>query len=326
MKRIGLIDVDGGKNFPNLALMKISAWHKSQGHEVSWYSPFDSWYDEVYLSKVFSFTPDYDYVINATTVHKGGSGYCIDLVDGKEVYRPERDSQLPPEIEHIYPDYSLYPQLTRDTAFGFLTRGCPRGCSFCIVGHKEGRCSRKVADLSEFWNGQSNIVLCDPNILACREWKPLLQDLIDSRALVDFNQGLDIRMMTPEKIEYINQIRIKEIHFAWDRYQDKRVILPKFKLFSDLSTITKKNSEHKAIVYTIVNYDTTIKQDLDRIYTLRDLGYWAYVMIYDKEHCSPVYKDLQRWCNNRFVFGRVKRFEDYKVQHNRETELTMSLF
>lgn len=326
MKRIGLIDVDGGKTFPNLALMKISAWHKAQGDEVSWYNPFDAWYDDVYLSKVFSFTPDYDYAINATTVHKGGSGYCIDLVNGKEVYHKERDTQLPYEVEHIYPDYSLYPHLTKDTAFGFLTRGCPRGCSFCIVAGKEGRCSRKVAELSEFWNGQKNIVLCDPNILACKDWKPLLTELADSGARVDFNQGLDIRMMTPEKIELLNRIRIKEIHFAWDRYQDKQVILPKFQLFAERSTITKKNSEHKAIVYTITNYDTTIEQDLDRIYTLRDLGYWAYVMIYDKEHCAPVYKDLQRWCNNRFVFGKIKRFEDYRNQHYKPEEVTLSLF
>ena len=318
--------MDGGKTFPNLALMKISAWHKAQGDEVSWYTPFDEAYDDVYLSKVFSFTPDYDYVINSKRVHRGGSGYCIELVNGKEVYHKERDTQLPYEVEHIYPDYSLYPHLTQDTAFGFLTRGCPRGCSFCIVGNKEGRCSTKVADLNEFWRGQSNIVLCDPNILACKEWNPLLTSLVESKALVDFNQGLDIRMMTPQKIELLNQIRIREIHFAWDRYQDKKMILPKFELFSQLSNITKKNSEHKAIVYTITNYDTTIEQDLDRIYTLRDLGYWAYVMIYDKEHCRPIYKDLQRWCNNRFVFGRVKRFEDYRIQHNKEEEATMSLF
>ena len=138
MKRIGLIDVDGGKSFPNLALMKISAWHKAQGDDVSWYNPFDGWYDDVYLSKVFSFTPDYDYYINATNIHRGGTGYCIDLVDGKEVFHKERDHELPYEVEHIYPDYSIYPQLTKDTAFGFLTRGCPRGCSFCIVAGKEG--------------------------------------------------------------------------------------------------------------------------------------------------------------------------------------------
>lgn len=326
MKRIGLIDVDGGKSFPNLALMKISAWHKAQGDEVSWYNPFDGWYDDVYLSKVFSFTPDYDYCINATNVHKGGTGYCIDLVDGKEVFHKERDHGLPYEVEHIYPDYSLYPHLTKDTAFGFLTRGCPRGCSFCIVAGKEGRCSRKVADLSEFWNGQKKIVLCDPNILACPDWKDLLTQLRDSNALVDFNQGLDIRMMTMERIDLLNQIKIAEIHFAWDRYKDKNVVLPKLKLFADNTQIRKKNTGHSAIVYTLVNYDSTLEQDLERIYTLREMGYWAYVMIYDKEHCKPVYKDLQRWVNNRFVFGKIDRFDDYRNQHYKPEEVTMSLF
>lgn len=321
MKRIGLIDVDGGKSFPNLALMKISAWHKAHGDEVSWYNPFDGWYDDVYLSKVFSFTPDYDYYINATNIHRGGTGYCIDLVDGKEVFHKERDHELPYEVEHIYPDYSIYPQLTKDTAFGFLTRGCPRGCSFCIVAGKEGRCSRKVADLSEFWNGQKKIVLCDPNILACPDWKDLLTQLRDSHALVDFNQGLDIRMMTMERIELLNQIKIAEIHFAWDRYKDKDLILPKFKMFSEHTTIRKKNTEHAAIVYTLVNFDSTLDQDLERIYTLRDLGFWAYVMIYDKEHCDPIYKALSRWVNNRFVFAKCPRFEDYTQKQVQEEQM-----
>lgn len=326
MRRIGLIDVDGGKSFPNLALMKISAWHKSQGDDVSWYNPFDGWYDDVYLSKVFSFTPDYDYCINATHIHRGGTGYCIDLVDGKEVFHKERDHELPHDVEHIYPDYSLYPHLTKDTAYGFLTRGCPRGCSFCIVAWKEGRCSRKVADLPEFWNGQKKIVLCDPNILACPDWKDLLTQLKESGALVDFNQCLDIRMMTRERIDLLNQIKIAEIHFAWDRYQDKNIVLPKFKMFSESTNIRKKNTRHNAIVYTLVNFDSTLEQDLERIYTLRDLGFWAYVMIYDKEHCKPVYKDLQRWVNNRFVFGKIDRFEDYRNQHYKPEEVTLSIF
>lgn len=309
--RVGLIDVDSSR-FPNIALMKLSAYHKTKGDVVEWYSPWEEWYDIVYQSKVFSFSPDFDDCINADKVIKGGTGYCFAYEDGKEVYYPELDTPLPEEVEHIYPDYSLYPNFTQDTAYGFLTRGCPRGCSFCIVEKKEGKCSRKVADLNEFWDGQKNIVLCDPNILACKDWRNLLQQLIDSKALVDFNQGLDIRMMTREKIEMLNQIKIKEIHFAWDRYQDKDKILPKFQLFAELSNIHKKNSGHKAIVYTLVNFDTTIEQDLERIYTLRDMGYWAYVMIYDKEHCLPIYKKMQRWVNNRFIFAKCKRFEDYK--------------
>lgn len=322
--RVGLIDVDGGNSFPNIALMKISAWHKAQGDEVSWYEPFDGWYDLVYMSKVFSFTPDYDYVINATEIRKGGSGYCIEMVNGKEVFHPERDVQLPCEIEHIYPDYSIYPTLTEDTAFGFLTRGCPRGCEFCVVGKKEGKCSRKVADLKEFWNGQKNIVLCDPNILACKDWKDLLQQLIDSKAWVDFNQGIDIRLMTEEKAKMLSRIKVKELHFAWDKYQDKDKILPKFKLFSQ--HFNRLMHGHRAVVYTLVNFDTTLEQDLERIYTLRDMGYWAYVMVYDKEHCDPIYKKLQRWVNMRSTFAKIDRFEDYTRKKQIDLSNQLSIF
>ena len=314
MARIGLIDVDGSNRFPNLALMKISAWHKGIGDTVEWYEPmFSGHFDKVYLSKVFSFTPDFDYPIDADIVERGGTGYCISLVNGKEVFDQSKNKNLPYAIEHIYPDYSIYPELTKDTAYGFLTRGCPRGCDFCIVEMKEGRCSVKVADLSEFWHGQKKIVLCDPNILACKDWKDLLQQCIDSGAKIDFNQGLDIRLMTEEKAEMIAKMKIKEIHFAWDRYEDKDKVLPKLELFASVASPNiKKKQVHNAIVYTIVNFDTSMEQDLDRIYTLRDMGYWPYVMIYDKEHCGKECKRLQRWVNNRFIFGAVKKFEDYK--------------
>ena len=147
MAKIGLIDVDGHR-FPNLPLMKLSAWHKSQGDSVEWYQPLWGGYcDKVYVSKVFSFTPDYPYHIDADEVVYGGSGYAINLEDGKEVYHRDRDENLPSEVEHMYPDYSLYPQYTDTTAYGFLTRGCPRGCNFCHVAAKEGRCSYNVADL-----------------------------------------------------------------------------------------------------------------------------------------------------------------------------------
>lgn len=307
--RIGLIDVDSSVRFPNLALMKISAYHKSIGDTVEWYDAFSGHFEKVYLSKVFSFTEDYPYYIDADEVQRGGTGYAIKVENGREVF--QGDNLLPDYIEHIYPDYSLYPHLTQDTAFGFLTRGCPRGCDFCIVGKKEGLHSRKVADIKEFWSGQKNIVLCDPNILACRDWRELLIELRDTRAYIDFNQGLDIRLMTEEKAELIKQIKIKEIHFAWDRYEDKDIVLPKLKLFADA---TKKNHTHNAIVYTIVNFNTTFEQDLDRIYTLRDMGYWPYIMIYQKDNCARKYRELERWCNNRYVFGACANFNDYNAR------------
>ena len=305
--KIGLIDVDG-HNFPNIPLMKISAYHKAKGDHVEWYDPmFSPHMDKVYVSKVFSFSPDFEYIIDADEVSYGGSGYCISLINGKEVFDKSKDLDLPPEIEHICPDYSLYG--ITDTAYGFLTRGCPRGCSFCHVEAKEGRRSYKVADLNEFWNGQKNIVLCDPNILACREWKDLLQQLIDSKAWVDFNQGLDIRLMTPEKAKMLKAIKTKELHFAWDRYQDKDKILPKFKMFKDITGIRERD----LLVYVLCNFDTTVEQDLERIYTLREMGYWAYVMLYDKEHIPKghILRKLQRWVNNRVIFATCPTFEEY---------------
>lgn len=310
--RIGLIDVDG-HNYPNLPLMKLSAWHKARGDTVEWYEPLIHGFpnpplDKVYMSKVFSFSPDYEYFVNAKEVVKGGSGYCISLENGKEVFDKSKDKELPYEIEHIYPDYSIYG--ITDTAYGFLTRGCPRGCDFCHVKVKEGLCSRKVADLSEFWNGQKNIVLCDPNILACKDWKSLLQQLVDSKAWIDINQGLDIRLMTEEKAELIKQMKIKELHFAWDRYEDKDIIVQKFKMFKEITQIDIR----KLIVFVLCNFDTTIEQDLERIYTLRDLGYWAYVMLYDKEHIpkNSKLRKMARWVNMRSVFATTPKFEDYK--------------
>lgn len=300
--KIGLIDVDG-HNFPNLPLMKLSTWHKQNGDQVEWYDPLTAWQrppDRVYMSKVFSFSPDYTHPVNAKEIMRGGTGY----------YYPDGGAELPEEIEHIYPDYSLYPAYTKDTAYGFLTRGCPRGCGFCVVGDKEGRNSRKVAELSEFWQGQKNIILLDPNITACRDWVILFQQLIDSRAWVDFSQGLDIRLMTPEKAEMLKQMKIKQVHFAWDNYGDRDKIIPKFEEFKSITGWDHR----KMTVYVLTGYNSTLEQDLYRIYTLRDMGYSPYVMIYDKykKRRGDNLVRLQRWVNSRFAFAAVERFEDYK--------------
>lgn len=306
--RIGLIDVDG-HNYPNLPLMKISAWHKQQGDHVEWYQPmFSGHMDRVYMSKVFSFTPNYEWCIDADEVVKGGSGYSIELVDGKEIYHKDRDHDLPQEIEHIYPDYSLYPEYTKDTAYGFLTRGCPRGCGFCHVASKEGKCSYKVADLSEFWRGQKKIVLCDPNILACNDHMELLQQLIDSKAKVEFNQGLDVRLITDKNLELLRQIRLDNIHFAYDRWQDKDIIEPKLRAFVE-QTGYNRGKGH-TMCYILVNFDTTIEQDIHRIQFCREINISPYPMIYDKDHCKPIYRKLQRWCNN-VIFWSVPTFEQY---------------
>ena len=306
--KIGLIDVDG-HNYPNLPLMKLSAYHKAQGDSVEWYQPmFSGHLDKVYMSKVFSFTPDYEYFVDAEEVIKGGSGYCIELVDGKEVYHAERDKGLPPVVEHIYPDYSLYPEQTKDTAFGFLSRGCPRGCGFCHVAAKEGRKSYKVADLTEFWNGQKKIVLCDPNILACPEHLDLLEQLADSGAKVNFNQGLDIRLVNDRNLDVLKRVKLESIHFAFDRWQDKDIIEPKLRAFAEKTGYNRNKG--RVMVYILTNFDTTIEQDIYRIQLCRELNFSPYPMIYDKKHAKPIYRRLQRWCSN-FIFWTVPTFEEY---------------
>ena len=293
---VGLIDVDG-HNFPNLALMKLSAWHKAHGDSVEWWWGFGN-YDRIYMSKVFdnTYSPDIPEPLNASEIVKGGTGYGL-------------DNRLPDEIEHIYPDYSLYPDLTKDTAYGFLTRGCPRGCPFCIVAEKEGRRSVKVADLSEWRHGQKYIKLLDPNLLACREHMDLLRQLADSGAWVDFTQGLDCHLLTEENVAAINRIKLRGIHFAWDSMRESKSIIQGLNLFAYMAV--RKINGAFATVYCLTNYDTTMEENLYRIYTLRDMGYDPYVMVYDKPHAPREVRMLQRWCNNRVIFKSCPDFRQY---------------
>lgn len=294
--KIGLIDVDS-HNFPNLALMKISAYHKALGDTVEWANALEH-YDVVYQSKVFdnTYSPDIDWSPNADKIIKGGTGYNI-------------KTMLPDEIEHIYPDYNLYPTLTKDTAYGYLTRGCPRGCEFCIAAEKEGRKSCKVANLNEFWRGQKYIKLLDANILACKQHIDLLQQLADSKAHVDFTQGLDARLLTIDNIQLINQIKLKGIHFAWDKPEDEKAIVPKLELYAKLAT--HKPHGMYGTVYCLTNFGTTHEQDLYRVYKLTKLGYDPYVMIYDKPNAPFETRRLQTWCNNVIVRKQCPDFADF---------------
>lgn len=301
--RIGLIDVDN-TDFPNLVLMKLSAWYKSLGHSVDLLKPADV------LGGINLFTP-YDKLIGACVFTDNMPIVLALREQGVDIAGCGTDDKrtLPDEIEHIYPDYSLYG--IENTAYGFLSRGCPRGCPFCIVAGKEGRQSRKVADLSEWWSGQKEIKLCDPNLLACPEHMDLLAQLADSKSKVDVNQGFDARLLTPQVIEAMNKVKFSVIHFAWDNPKDK-IVQDKLLMFSELSNLGKDNYRKKK-VYCLTNYWSTFEQDLYRVYWLRDNGYDPYVMIYDKPHASQQLRHLQRWVNNKVIFRASEIFEEYKA-------------
>ena len=280
-------------NFPNLCLMKLSAYHKARGDTLEWYDGRKH-YDLVYMSRVFtdSYSKDYSGTIHADCIIRGGTGYGL-------------HNRLPEEVEHTYPDYALYPKF-EGTAYGFLSRGCPRGCGFCIVGEKEGRRTVAVADLAEFWRGEKEIKLLDANLLACPDWERLLQQLAQSGAMVDFTQGLDVRLITPEKVEMLNKVKTKMLHFAWDNPEDD--LTGYFKRFSELTTV---KDYRKRRVYVLTNYNSSHEQDLYRIYTLQDMGFDPYVMVYEKPTAPPVTRKLQRWVNNKWLFRAVLDFNDF---------------
>ena len=317
---VGLIDVDG-HNYPNLCLMKLSAYHKSLGDNIGMWQA-DSHYDFVYMSKVFSdvYSPDIPEPNNADIVIKAGTGYAIWLEGDREVYHRDYDALLPDNIEHIYPDYSIYPEYTGfgkhiryQTAYGFLTRGCPRGCSFCHVAAKEGKCSVKVANLNEFWRGQGKIVLCDPNILACKDSPELFEQLIKSGSKIDFNQGLDARLITNEKAEMLASMNLYRPHFAMDKMSDVNVVingLIKFKN-AKVKHDGKWNMREKR-VFVLTNFDTTFEEDLYRVNLLRENEYIPYVMIYNKPSAPAILKRLQRWCNFPAAFHSAKDFWEYQ--------------
>ena len=290
--KIGLIDVDS-HNWPNLCLMKLSAYHKAWGDLVEWWNPLKH-YDLVYKSRVFTDTYSKDTipVANADAVILGGTGYGL-------------GGNLPDAGEHTRPDAALYPQFS-DTAYGFLSRGCPRNCGFCIVSGKEGRKSRKVADLSEFWDGQKEIKLLDANLLACPDHEALILQLAESRAWVDFSQGLDIRLITPDNVALLNRVRTKAVHFAWDNPDED--LTGHFKRFLELTAI---KSDRRRRVYVLTNYGSTHEQDLYRVETLRGMGYDPYVMVYDRPTAPKITRQLQRWVNNKRIFYSVKNFSDY---------------
>lgn len=324
--KIGLVDVDS-HNFPNLPLMKISQYHKRAGDEVEFVqwewddnkvAPVSKHYDKVYMSKIFTESKEPVFEISCDTLVRGGSGYDL-------------DNKLSDEIEHIYPDYSLYPQYK--FALGMLTRGCPRcNHTFCITPHKDGTVSRKVADLTEFWRGQKEIVLLDQNILSCVHRDELLDQLARSGSSVEFNGGLDARYVNSKIIQELRRINVKDFHFAWDDPTED--LLDKF---VQIQRSGLKNPKYIG-VYVLTNFWSSIEEDLYRINTLLELGFSPFVMIYDKQkfvdsrgrwlpdvayrytedelrHFKTV-QHMQRWCGNRAILKKCRRFEDYDNYKN----------
>lgn len=294
--RIALVDVDG-KNFPNFALMRLSAWHKAQGDEVEWYQPLFSHPDRIYASKVFTFTPDYiDYAPCDPEPIKGGTGYRL--------YH-----DLPEEIDRTLPDYSIYPDY--GYAIGFLSRGCVRNCPWCVVPKKEGAL-RRYDDIERIAQGRKEVVLMDNNFLAndLEFIKDQLAKSIRLGVRIDFNQGLDARLVTPEIASLLSKAKwSKYIRFSCDTIG----VLPH--LANAVQMLRKAGYTKEIFVYVLAQ---ELEESVERIYKILEL---------DKNilpFCQP-YRNLDgdgkitdhnlqrlaRWCNKVWI-RKTCKFEQYK--------------
>jgi len=293
--KIGLIDVDG-HNFPNLALMKLSAWHKSKGDYIEWYNGVEH-YDLVYMSKVFSFTPKDGRVIQADKVIKGGSGYKL------------FDQWLPNDIEHICPDYSIYPM--HKDAYGFLTRGCVNKCSFCIVPRKEGMI-RKHSSITEFLDGRKSAVLMDNNVIASDWGLQQIEEIISLGVKVDFNQGIDCRIIAKDKSIARLLSRVKWIRYLRMAYDNSAITDEVETAISYLKEAGVK--PYKMFFYMLVK-DGQIEDAEQRALTLDSLGCTPFAMAYrnldTNDEPTQEQKRFARWCNMKATFKSCT-FSDYK--------------
>lgn len=279
MKKIALHDHETN-NYPNLVLMKLSAFHKSQNHSIYWFNSFET-YDTIYSSKVFTWTPQNPYLPHNTTI--GGTGYDMTIT-------------LPNNIEHICPDYTLY---NCQSSYGFLTRGCPRICPHCFVPKKEGDI-KPHADYQEFAN-HKHIVLMDNNVLAHQHGIHQIEEIAKTNHTIDFNQGLDARLIDNSIAKLLSKIKWKPtIRLACDSTSMMKPIHKAVELLR-WHNATPRNY----FVYVLIkNTDSA----LERIKFLKGLNLDPFAQPYRNENGDEppkIAKQLARWTNHKAIFKSV---------------------
>lgn len=313
--KIGIIDIDchaakkqfGATIYPNLALCKIAAYHKAQGNSVEWATPFEE-YDILYMSKIFNFSEDDRRVYHAKQIIKGGTGY--------DVY-----SKLPEEIDRMQPDYSIYPHIPENTSYGFLTRGCPNKCGWCVVPKKEGAI-HPYMDVDEVANGNRNLILMDNNILAAGDYAlEQLHKIIDLGYRVDFNQALDARLVTPTNAQLLAKIKWidRRIRFGCDTPAQIREcerameLIDGFGFKGQYFLYTMLNSNFKEC-YSRIMYWWRKNQELRKTHTQRRVYPYAQPYRDPFNHRAEIpqwQKDMAGWCNKKMIFESIP-FEDFE--------------
>lgn len=313
--RIGLLDIDFKSNtknvYPNLALCKIAAWHKAQVDIVEFATPFDH-YDILYRSKIFNFSPDDTTIYNADKEIRGGTGYDI-------------ASTLPAYIDDMQPDFTIYPNIAPNTSWGFLTRGCPNKCAWCVVPRKEGAI-RPYWDIDRVANGAKNVILMDNNILAAGDYAiEQFHKIIDRGYRVDFNQALDARLITPEHAKLLARMKWIERRIRFGCDTPKQID----ECERAIHMITEEGFKGQFFLYCMLTDD--FYESWQRLMywwlrdqELRDMHKTARIY----PHCQPFrdpinpnrtipqwQKDMAHWCNRKVYFESTP-FEEFRPRKN----------
>ena len=281
------------KTFPNYALMKISAYHKSKGDIVKWWSPITtSIFDVIYSSKVFDFTPTNPYLPDWAI--RGGTGY-------KDI---PLNQKLPDNIDKCFPDYSIYPEC--DYAIGYLTRGCPNKCPWCVVPQKEGKITPYRNWEKIVRPDSKKLVLMDNNILACDFGISQLKSLIGSGYKIDLNQGMDARLVDDDIASILGKLEwIKYIRFSCD---SKSQIEPIYRVVNHLGKHGIK--PYKIFIYLLVTKD--IEDATYRVECLKKISginIYAQAERNGRKNISP--NKMQLEFANRYIYGRCYKSESW---------------
>jgi len=291
---VGVVQVDG--NLPNLAIMKIAAYHASKGDCVEWWlGPLFN-YDKVYASKIFKFS---EMPLLPDNAEIGGTG-----IDWENRLPDEIDGQNPGDAWCLYPKFNKH--------LGFSELGCRFKCSFCCVPQKEGkpREASNIKSLLDNPNGEDRLVLLDDDFFGQPLWEDKCKEIISLNLKVCFSQGLNIRVITEKQARYLAQIKFKNINFtgrqvtfAWDQFKDKKLIEKGFRRCVDAGI-----KPYQMQFFVLIGYDTTPEQDMERVTLLKDWGCDPFVMAYNRDDLYQ--RRFQRWVNHRAIFKTV-RFSEY---------------
>ena len=317
--RIGIVDIDsharrkkwGATVYPNLALCKIAAYHKLHGDPVEWASPLDH-YDRIYISKIFNYSPDDIVAWQADEIIREGTGY--------DIY-----SQLPQEIDDCQPDYTIYPSVPADISYGFLSRGCPNKCAWCVVPKKEGAFA-PYWDIDHVANGRKKVVLMDNNILAGGDYAvEQLEKIIDRGYRIDFNQALDARLVTPEYAKLLAKVKwlYRLIRFGCDTMAQVDECEKAISLLHEngykgtIFLYTMLHGDFQSNFARVNHWRERLKQNrIAKTYPYKTYPHAQPYRNPNGTNSIPQWqKDIAQWCNKRMLFWTMD-FTDFSPRKN----------